>query len=155
MWARRPEADRWSVAECLVHLNETSEAYIPTLKGAIAQGGAPRPPGRPIRRDLPGWLLCRMLEPPARFHFKATGRFVPSLEVSERSQVLADFDRLQKTLLHLIKEGADLDLTRIRITSPFDGRLKYSVYSAFRILPVHQRRHLWQAERVLIAIQDE
>ena len=29
------------------------------------------------------------------------------------------------------------------------GDLKYHVYLALRVLPVHQRRHLWQADRVL------
>ena len=35
------------------------------------------------------------------------------------------------------------------IVSPFDGRLRYNLYSCLTILPAHQHRHLWQAERVL------
>jgi len=47
-----------------------------------------------------------------------------------------------------MRSGA-IDLEKIKIRSPFAEKLKYSVYSAFRVLPVHQRRHLWQAERAL------
>jgi hypothetical protein len=41
-----------------------------------------------------------------------------------------------------------LPVDRIKITSPFDARLKYNLYAALTILPRHQHRHLWQAERV-------
>ena len=33
------------------------------------------------------------------------------------------------------------------MVSPFGPGLRYSVYSAFTILPAHQHRHLQQAER--------
>jgi len=39
----------------------------------------------------------------------------------------------------------------LRIRSPFDARIRYSAWSALRILPAHQRRHLWLAERELVS----
>jgi hypothetical protein len=33
--------------------------------------------------------------------------------------------------------------------SPFEARASYNLYAAFAILPVHARRHLWQAEQAL------
>ena len=35
------------------------------------------------------------------------------------------------------------------VISPFDKRVKYNMYSAFRILIAHERRHLWQAEQAV------
>ena len=32
--------------------------------------------------------------------------------------------------------------------SPFNSKLHYNLYSAFRIITAHQRRHLWQAQNV-------
>jgi len=49
----------------------------------------------------------------------------------------------------MTREADGLPVDRIRIASPFDARLKYSLYAALTILPRHQHRHLWQAERVL------
>jgi hypothetical protein len=47
-------------------------------------------------------------------------------------------------------EAADgLPLGSVRITSPFDPRLRYNLYSCLTILPRHQHRHLWQAEQAL------
>jgi hypothetical protein len=41
----------------------------------------------------------------------------------------------------------------VRITSPFNERVRYNVYSALTILAVHQHRHLWQAEQAAAVSQ--
>jgi hypothetical protein len=48
----------------------------------------------------------------------------------------------------LLAEANGLAIDRLRIASPFARQIRYSVYSAFRLIAVHQRRHLWQAEQV-------
>lgn len=48
--------------------------------------------------------------------------------------------------------AVSLPLDRIKIASPFDRRFKYNLFSFFHILLAHERRHLWQAERVKEAI---
>lgn len=50
-----------------------------------------------------------------------------------------------------MREADGLPPGCLRIASPFDARLRYNLYSALSILPRHQRRHLWQAERALEA----
>ena len=37
----------------------------------------------------------------------------------------------------------------VKITSPFNPRLRYNLYACLTILPPHQERHIWQAEQVL------
>ena len=44
-----------------------------------------------------------------------------------------------------------LALEKIRVVSAFDSRVKYNLFATFAILAAHQRRHLWQAERVRAA----
>jgi hypothetical protein len=46
-------------------------------------------------------------------------------------------------------------LGRMWITSPFDRRIRYNAYSCFTILPRHEHRHLWQAEQVWSALQQQ
>src|SRR5438093_1866669 len=78
-WGRRADPARWSVAECVAHLNLTSLAYLPLLRDAVARAGAleMRPAGR-YRRDVVGWLLWRTMGPPVRVRLKTLARFVPS-----------------------------------------------------------------------------
>ena len=62
--------------------------------------------------------------------------------------MLERFDYLQGELLVRLDRANGLALDRLFVISPFNARFNYNLYSAFRLLPVHQRRHLWQAERV-------
>lgn len=146
-WNRRPAPDKWSVGECIDHLNRSSEAYFPVFDKAL-EGAPNASPGR-LRRDVAGWLLCTMLEPPVRMKVKTSASFVPPLDGAARAEVVGRFESLQDQVKQFIMRSDAIDLAKIKIRSPFAEKLKYSVYSAFRVLPVHQRRHLWQAERAL------
>jgi hypothetical protein len=151
-WSRRPGPDRWSAAECVEHLNLTSKAYVPLLRDALAHaekiGGPPR---KHYRRDPLGWFLSTMIGPlrsVGRFRIgriKTTPKFVPSAGRS-RNDILSDFVRLQAELVALIRSGDQLPLDKVKIVSPFGGRMKYSAYSAFVIVARHQHRHIDQAE---------
>ena len=151
-WTKRPGPNRWSAAECVEHLNLTSKAYVPLLRDAIARakkiGGAPR---KHYRRDPLGWFLSTMIGPRRRFGklrmmgMPTTPKFVPRAGRS-KSEILSDFVRLQGELAALIQSGDQLPLDRVKIVSPFGGRMKYSAYSAFVIVARHQHRHLEQAE---------
>jgi hypothetical protein len=151
-WSKRPGPNRWSAAECVEHLNLTSKAYVPLLRDAIAHakkiGGAPR---KHFRRDPLGWFLSSMIGPRRRFgKFRMMGMpttptFVPRAGRS-RSDILSEFVRLQAELAALIRSGDQLPLDKVKIVSPFGGKMKYSAYSAFVIVARHQHRHLQQAE---------
>ncbi len=146
-WAARPGPDQWSVAECLIHLNMTSRAFLPLIEDAIRRGrdqglfG-----GKRERMDLVGRLLWWIAT--LRVPIKTTEAFVPARNQA-RDAVVSEFDALQNQLIGRLGNAAELALTKLRITSPFDPRLKYNLYSCLRLIPAHQRQHLTQAEAVV------
>lgn len=148
IWGMRPGPERWSIAEQIIHLNLTSKAYVPVIEEALRRG---REQGRtgpgPFRRDFIGWLLGRMIEPPVRVKTKTTAPFVPAA-VEPAEAVMRGFDRCQDELVGLLRQAEGLALSRIQITSPFDSRVRYNLYSGFRLLAAHQRHHLWIGERI-------
>jgi hypothetical protein len=145
----RPHPGHWSAAECLAHLSISSELFLPVLETAIddarAKGLLSR---RSPRMDLLGRILRWFLEPPTRSRVKTRAPFVPR-STRARAEAFSEFGRLQNRLLELLAAARGLDLQKMKIVSPFDRRVRYNVYSAFRILVAHQRRHLWQAERAV------
>ena len=146
-WRQRPAPDRWSIGEQIVHLNLTSRAFLPLLDEAVRSARDQGKVGEgSYRRDFLGWLLGRLMEPPVRMRVKTTAPFVPSA-IQPMEEALRDFDRLHDELAALLSRAAGLALDRVEIVSPFDGRVRYNVWSALRILTAHQRRHLWLAER--------
>jgi len=151
-WSRRPDPSRWSIAECVAHLNLTSIAYLPVLREALAAATGERRRRRTYRRDPVGWLMWRMLGPPLRMRVKTPAQFVPQSTASP-AELVAEFDRWQAEQVGCVRQADGLPLSRLRIRSPFDPRVRYNVYAALTILPRHQHRHLWQAERVAAELQ--
>jgi hypothetical protein len=148
-WALRPDPARWSVSECVAHLNLTGRRYVPLLRRGIqeAMRRATRAPAR-YRRDPVGWFLWRTTGPPVRFRVETTAPFVPD-GARPQAEILAEFEWLQADQLECVRQSEGLPLGEVRITSPFDPRMQYNLYSCLTILPRHQHRHLWQAEQVL------
>jgi hypothetical protein len=147
-WSIRPGPGRWSIGECVAHLNLTSAAYLPAIRAALASAPA-RPSGAPmtrIRRDPAGWLLWRMLAPPVRFRVRTTAPFIPQAVAPPRT-LIAEFERWQRDLIGCVPEAAARELRDVRLPSPFNPRVRYNVYSTLTIVSRHQHRHLWQAEQ--------
>jgi DinB superfamily len=146
-WVRQPARGRWSVSECVAHINLTSMAYLPILREGISKGRHINEPApERYRRDPIGWLLWKTLGPPVRFRVKTTPRFIPQ-QADPPGQLIDEFGRLQREQVACVREADGLPLTRITITSPFNARLKYNLFACLTILPRHQHRHLWQAEQ--------
>ena len=153
-WAVRRDPERWSVAECVAHLNLTGRAYVPLLRAGLDDAralGTPAP--RRYRRDPVGWLVARTtgsLLGVGKLRFgrmRTVPAFVPTGDLA-REPLVAEFERLQSEQMSLVEQGDGLPLHAVRVVSPFDPRVHYNLYACMTMLAPHQERHLTQAERV-------
>ena len=153
-WGERTEPGRWSVAECVAHLNLTSAAYIPRIQAALAEAKAMHvPKSTKYSQDFMGKLFALMVGPLPTFGKMRIGRvktardFVPAGAPPKQS-TLSAFKKYQDELIALVHEGDGLPLDKVKIKSPFGGRISYNCYSALVILTRHEQRHLDQARMV-------
>jgi hypothetical protein len=146
----RPEPGRWSAAECLAHLSISTDLFLPVLRKAITQPGKRAKKKQP-KMDLLGRILRWFLEPPIRQKVKTSAPFVPKA-VRAKADAFGEFAGLQEKLIDVLRDARDADFGQ-KIVSPFDKRVKYNLYSAFRIVAAHERRHLWQAEQTVAALR--
>lgn len=150
--AVRPRPAAWSVAECLVHLKLSTEAYLPIWRKAFREARAAGLAAQaPFRLDLWGRFFVWFLEPPPKLRFPAPASFQP-IATGPPAQVLSSFLASQELVLKMLEESDGLPLDRMKIESPFDRRVRYSVWASFCANAAHDRRHLWQAERTAEAI---
>jgi hypothetical protein len=148
----RPDLDRWSVADCLVHLNLCSEASVPLIATACQEAREKQVLGAgPFKIDRFGRLLKWTLQPPARIKVRTSQRFEPDM-IGLPEEILPRFLILQKELQVAIARAEGLDLNKVIVISPFSKRLKYNLFSCFVLIVTHQLRHLWQAENVKRAL---
>jgi hypothetical protein len=149
----RPTPTSWSAAECIAHLTISSQSFLAPLQKAIevARAKGLTAKRRP-KMDLLGRTLRWFLEPPIRQRVKTAAPFVPRA-VRAKAEAFGEFAGLQSKLTDILRDASDLDLNRMKIVSPFDKRIRYNFYSAFRIVAAHERRHLWQAEQAIAALK--
>lgn len=146
-WPVRNDPARWSVSECVQHLNLTSAAFEPLLTAGIEEAGRERSSPKKYSRGFLGWALWKMTGPDSRGRVQTSPAFVPASAPSAK-EVIAEFERRQGTLLALLASADGLPIDKITMTSPFNARMKYNLYAGLAVLPRHQHRHLQQAERV-------
>jgi len=144
-WQPRP--GRWSIGQCVAHLNITLERYLPVLDQAIAVG---RSQGRlaegPFAASLFERWFISVLEPPVRFRVKAPKPFVAGVGL-DVGPTLAQWDELHRRFAQCIRSTEGLHRGHIKVRSQF-GPVSFSLGSTFGVLLAHERRHVWQAREV-------
>jgi hypothetical protein len=147
----RPSPKRWSVADCLNHLNVTATKYLPRIAAMIEQGRAEGLTGAgPFRHPFVGNWFVRLLEPPPRRRMRVPGVFAP-LPGVPAATLLPEFERLRGELQERIRESDGLDLAALRTASPAARFFQLTLGQCFGALAAHDRRHLWQARQVMCA----
>lgn len=146
-FAWQPSPGSWSIAQCLDHLNVANRAYLAPMREAAEKA---RQQGRrrrgPIRQGFVERWFTRSMEPPPSRRLPAPKKAVPTLREG-KERIAGDFRRIQGEAEALLREAADLDMS-IRFQNPFFPLARLTVGSGFLIIAAHERRHLWQAERV-------
>lgn len=144
----RPDERSWSIAQCLDHLNVANRIYLaPMLAGieAARRKGAGRK--GPIRPGFLERLFVGNLEPPPKWKLPAPKKIVPASSKS-KAEVMEEWRLAQDEARALLSASAGLDLNGTRFVNPFLPLVRFSVGTGFLVIAAHERRHLWQAERV-------
>ena len=149
-WKEGP--DRWSIAECLSHLNVTADQYYPAIDRSMRRARERELLGKgPFRH---GFLMNRfiaMLEPPPGRSFKAPRNFKP--RARNLANEIGIFFAHQEAIMKRVRQADGLDLARVKLVSPVSKWLRMSLGQCFALLAAHQRRHLWQSARVREALK--
>lgn len=143
---RKADDGGWSAAECLDHLNLSTEDSIRRIREAIEESEQ-RPARREEKLTLVGRLILRNMEPPIRRRYTAAATVVPAATPGRVDILLGRFEQLHGQLVRLLEETDALDRMRIKVTLADYEWLRPTLFDTFCIIGAHDRRHLWQAER--------
>ena len=147
---RRPAPERWSIIECLAHLNTTIRATLPAFDRSIADArarGLTAPGGGAFRY---GWFanwMIRSMEPPPKRRMRTFPIFMPAANPPSAA-TLADFFVVRDELAARLRQADGLDLKRARVVSPVSRFFRMPLGGYFAFVIAHERRHIWQAQRV-------
>jgi hypothetical protein len=145
----KPARVGWSVAQCIDHLNVTARLYLPQLDEGIANAIRQ---GRYGEGPFQYWWIARLfvrtLEPPPRLRSRTPAAFEPPSGRTRR-EIMAAFRAYQVQYIDRLRQSNGLDLARARVRSPAVRWLVMPLGSGFAAMVAHERRHLWQARRVI------
>lgn len=145
---KQPEPGKWSVAECILHLNTTAQIVQSLMEKAIAEGKRNKTLGTgPFGIGFKGRLLFWIAEPPPKFRMRAPRTVRPPSQIENPLKLLPDFLKAQDEWERLIRESAGLDLGKIMIGPRFSA-FRMRLAGVVPWMMAHQRRHLLQAENV-------
>jgi DinB superfamily len=144
----RPDATRWSVAQCFEHLLLANRLMFEAADGAL-NGTAPRTiwqrlPGLP---GMFGRMLVRSQAPSNARRFTASPQARPAASdvAGDIIRRFVEQDRDAMARVHVLDERI---AARTIMTSPFIKVITYSVLDGWRLVFAHDRRHVEQARRV-------
>jgi hypothetical protein len=144
----KPDARRWSVAQCFQHLLTANRLVLDRAEHALRN-----PPGTlwqrvPLLPALWGHLLIRSQGPGVARKFTAPVSARPTA-----SQIPADiierFVAQQRVAAEWMRSLREDDAAERIMISPFIGHVTYSVLNGCRLVVAHDRRHFEQARRVM------
>jgi hypothetical protein len=151
---RRPSPSRWSVGQCLEHLNIVGGHYLPEiaarLNKAMAQGSQP---AATVKSGFVGRRLIEAMRRPAAERALTTPqRYAPTGTRLPRT-VTEVFSRQLDELLRLVLLARQVNANAVRIPNPLIPFLYLRLTDQLEFLIVHIQRHVAQAEAVLKGLE--
>jgi DinB superfamily len=143
----RPDAVRWSVAQCFEHLFKANDLMFRAMERALSESPRGVLPRVPILPGVLGRMLIRSQAPGSTRKFTAAPVAQP-----EASNIAAD-------IVHRFVEQHQDAVARLQaiderkaagaiMRSPIVSVIVYSVLDGWRLVVAHDWRHIEQARRV-------
>jgi hypothetical protein len=145
----RPDPGRWSVGQCIGHLNLINGADLKPLRAAI-DGGRSRDltAAGPFQYGFMSKKFVAVSEPPPTSKFRAPKLYQPPAEL-EIEATLNEYRRVSNELLGLVESARGLDLAKVKAGLSGIPLVKMQLGARFSLLTTHDSRHLWQAQQVI------
>lgn len=153
----REQADKWSIAECLMHLNYVSDYYFPATLKAIKNAKAKK--SKPQENFTRGCLGHRYaskfrlsLDNQIKSKIDSPVKYDPrsiSSSALDGKIVVSDFLERQQTLHLILQDSKSINIQKTRVYAAFFGFISIQLGDMLKILIYHIERHIVQAQRIL------
>ena len=145
----RPEPERWSIFECLEHLNRYGRFYIPEIQNRIK---ASKHPAEEIFKSGPlGNYSALSMLPKERLNAMKTPKNMNPIGSSLDTSTLEEFLTQQKQFLKLLDESRSVSLNKTKTGLSITDLIKFRLGDTFRFVIYHHVRHMLQIHKNLEA----
>ena len=150
-WTWSPDANTWSMALVVEHLNTVLRLSLPPLKGAVerlrAEGG--RSDAIP-KYSLLERLFIRVVSPNPPFKSPVPPIFLPQKPADPSGVTGPMFIADLEQLATIVRAADGLDLRRIKVASPASDKMRLTLGTWLEATVMHNAYH-WEQVRALRA----
>lgn len=142
---QRPDPKAWSIVEVVEHLNKTSDAYIPLIRGGLLNCLD----GKDAEFQMgfiQKWFIG-FVRPENTMKVPTIKMFNPAKQL-DPDEVFEMFYKRQEMFREILKGCANKRINATRFGSPATPLLRFTVAEALELQVNHQLRHLGQIMRV-------
>jgi hypothetical protein len=144
----QPAPKKWSIMQCLEHMNRTTRHYLDKINPANAKKAGGDDEFKPSW--MGGFLAKGFAQIPPKRTFKTTKKFNPPNDMNPQ-EVLKDFISLNEKLTQRLEGLGGYDLNKNKIPTPAISFLKFRFGDVLNMDAKHTARHLFQIENVMKA----
>jgi hypothetical protein len=148
-----PAEGKWSVAQCLEHLNAYNRYYLPAIEKAMTF----------LSKETNAWFIpgfwgnyfTKMMRPTNVYQVKNRMRAMKDYKPGHGLNVentFQEFFQHQERILQLLELARKRDLNSIRVPISISKLIKLKLGDTFRFLIAHEQRHLIQARNAIKAV---
>jgi hypothetical protein len=144
----KPQTDKWSIGECISHLIITNNLYITKIENILASISFSEEKDFPYKQSLMGKMIVKGVDPANVRRTKTFKVFFPASSNIQKN-IIDEYVNTAKKFIELSRKMLSLDLRKYKLSSPANSLIKLNFGDPLIIIPLHDARHLNQAERVL------
>lgn len=144
----KPHPDSWSVGECLSHLVNSNSLYLDKIKNILNSFPTGSEKDFAYMQSFLGKMITKGVDPSNLQKAKTFKVFFPDKSDVQKN-IIGEYVKSSEKLIELVGKMQHLDLKKIKLSSPVNILIRLNVGDAMIIIPLHDQRHLNQAERVM------
>ena len=143
----KENTEKWSVLECIEHLNLYGDFYNPEIRNNIIKSHSK--PSDTFKSGIIANYFTNTMLPKKKLNNMKTFKDKNPLGSNLDKSVIDRFINQQKEFLQLIEMSKSVNLTKIKTSITISKLIKLRLGDTFRFITAHNERHLKQAENVL------
>lgn len=145
----RETAHKWSVMECIAHLNRYGDFYLPEIGRQIRESGYA--PEKVFKSGFLGNYFAESMLPKENLMKMKTFRDKDPMGSRLDKEEIARFLEQQRELLDLLNAAAGVSLSRTKTRVSISRWIHLRLGDTFRVIIYHNQRHMLQAQKALEA----
>ncbi len=151
-----PDKNRWSILECVEHLNIVGELALPSIRNCIDKLHTKdiRSSG-PFTYNFVERYFIKFVSPNTPMSMPVPPPYNPKIASADPDKIWERFFDLQKNLQKCIQDANGFNLKKVSFSSPISPITRFSLGAWMEGLVAHERYHWGQIEALQLKMEAE